>query len=103
MKKSKLLASVAIAGMVVGAQVAKADHHKGHKKGEKNSCESKEKNSCKGKEKNSCEGKEKNSCTGKKEEGKKEGKSACSGPHGCDGKMEEHPAAPSKPAEEKKQ
>ena len=96
MKKSKLLASVAIAGMVVGAQVAKADHHKGHKKGEKNSCESKEKNSCKGKEKNSC--------TGKKEEGKKvEGKSACSGPHGCDGKMEEHPAAPEKPAEEKKQ
>ncbi|MFL5785382.1 MAG: hypothetical protein ACJ76H_12265 [Bacteriovoracaceae bacterium] len=85
MKKSKLLASVALASMIVGSQVALADHTKEHK------AEEKEKNSCKGKEKNSCKGKE----------GKMEGKNACSGNNGCDGKMHEHPAAPAKP--EKKQ
>lgn len=78
MKKSKLLASVAVAGMILGAQVAKADHHE-----EEGAKEGKEKNSCKGKEKNSCKGK------------KVEGKNACSGQNGCDGK--EHPAAPEKP------
>jgi hypothetical protein len=83
MKKSKLLASVALASMIVGSQVAVANHHEGDKK------EEKEKNSCKGKDKNSCSGK------------KAEGKNHCSGPNGCDGKMEEHPAAPAKP--EKKQ
>ncbi len=77
MKKSKLLASVAIAGMILGAQVAKADHHEEEKKEEKG------KNSCKGKEKNSCKGK------------KADGANACSGANGCDGK--EHPAAPEKP------
>ena len=77
MKKSKLLASVAIAGMILGAQVAKADHH------EEGTKEEKGKNSCKGKDTNSCNGK------------KAEGKNACSGANSCDGK--EHPAAPEKP------
>lgn len=80
MKKSKLLASVAIAGMILGAQVAKADNHEEEKKEEKG------KNSCKGKDKNSCKGK------------KAEGSNACSGANGCDGKT--HPAAPEKPKEE---
>lgn len=91
MKKSKLLASVALAGMIMGAQVAVADHHEEGAKEEqgKNSC--KGKNTCKSeKEKNTCKT-GKNSCKGKKAEGA----NACSGSNGCDGK--EHPAAPEKP------
>ncbi len=90
MKKSKLLASVALAGIIMGAQVALADNH------EEGAKEEKGKNSCKGKEKNSCKGKkDKNSCKGKE---KKEGSNQCSGANGCDGK--EHPAAPEKPKAE---
>jgi hypothetical protein len=81
MKKSKLLASVALASVIMGAQVALADHH------EEGTKEEKGKNSCKGKEKNSCEGKSK----------MKAGSNQCSGMNGCDGKEHEHPAAPEKP------
>lgn len=82
MKKSKLLASVAVAGMILGAQVALADHH------EEGTKEEQGKNSCKGK----------NGCEGKKDGKKAKGSNACSGANGCDGK--EHPAAPEKPKAE---
>ncbi len=81
MKNSKLLASVALAGVIMGAQVALADHH------DEGAKEEQGKNSCKGKDKNSCGGQEK----------KKEGANACSGMNGCEGKEESHPAAPEKP------
>jgi hypothetical protein len=82
MKKSKLLASVALTGVILGAQVALANHHEEGTKEEKG--------------KHSCNGKEKHSCEGKKMQ--KEGTNNCSGMNGCDGKMnKEHPAAPEHP------
>lgn len=83
MKKSQLLTSVALAGMILGAQVAMADHH------EEKTKEEQGKNSCQGKEKNGCDGK--NHC-----DGKTDGKSHCAGK--AEAKEHEHPAAPAKPA-----
>lgn len=90
MKKSSLLVSCAVAGLILGGQNAFASEHqkKVTDEQDKNGCQGK--NSCKGKDgkdgKNSCKGKDgKNSCKGKK---KTDGANACSGPNGCDGKEE---------------
>lgn len=80
MKKSNFIVSCAVAGLILGAQVAKADDAKA---GEAAKTEE-GKNGCKGEKK--ADGK--NSCKGeKKVEAKKaDGANACSGANGCDGK-----------------
>jgi hypothetical protein len=87
MKNSKVLMSVAVAGLLLGAQAALAQEAaKPAAEEGKNGCGS-----------NGCGA---NGCKGKKEEKKKAGNScgganACSGPNGCDGKTEAaKPATP---------
>ncbi len=85
MKNSKLLLSVAVAGLLAGAQGALADHHN-EKKAEEGKAGCQGKNSCKAKgEKHSCKsGGEKHSCKtaeGKKKDSKDE-KHGC-GANGC--------------------
>jgi hypothetical protein len=92
MKKSKLLMSCAVAGLLLGAQTALAQDPEVQTTEEG-------KNGCKGN--NACKGKVKPAS--KKEEAKKEGAhscagaNACSGPNGCDGKAEAPATAPTNP------
>ena len=85
MKNSKLLMSVAVAGMLLGSQGALAHHHD-EKKTEEGKAGCQGKNSCKSKDgKHSCKSKDgKNACKtaeGKKKDGKEE-KNGC-GANGC--------------------
>lgn len=85
MKKTNLVLSCAVAGLLMGSQGAMAEKHEKQPEG-KNGCQGK--NSCKGEKKdgkNSCASKDgKNSCKSAK---KTDGANACSGPNGCDGKV----------------
>lgn len=82
MKKSHLLVSCAVAGLLMGSQAAMADHHEESKtKDGKAGCKGKD--TCKSKDgKDTCHSKEgKASCK------TKDGKASC-GANGCDSKEE---------------
>lgn len=81
MKKSHLLVSCAVAGLLLGSQAAMANHHE---EGETKDGKASGKHEKDGK--HSCEGKDgKHSCKGK--EGKKDGKHSC-GANSCDSSEE---------------
>jgi len=80
MKESKLLLSMAVAGMLLGAQTALADHHEEKAKEGKNGCQGKD--SCKGKDKkdgkHSCKSKDgKDSCQAKAKSDDKKAHDGC--------------------------
>ena len=74
MKKS-LLVSCAVAGLILGSQAVRADHHEEHKKNDgKSGCKGKDgKEGCQGKDGKAAEGKDAHSC----------------GANGCENKKEE--------------